>query len=57
MKEIAKINRLLKEMKGKPMTKEQLAFQEVLRKQVKEGRLTVYDAHQIWYKKYERNKP
>jgi hypothetical protein len=46
------LNKLIKEMLGKPMTKEQLAFQDVLRAKVKTKKITVEEAHRIWNQKY-----
>jgi hypothetical protein len=45
---MGEINALLKEMLGKKMTKKQMAFQEVLRRKVKAGEITVGEAHRIW---------
>jgi hypothetical protein len=48
------LNKLIKEMLGKPMTKEQLAFQDVLRAKVKTKKITVEEAHRIWNQKYRQ---
>ena len=46
--QIKELNKLLKEMAGKPMTKEQLKFRDELRKRVKNKEITVEEAHKIW---------
>jgi len=52
-KALNEIDKLVKEMLGKPMTKEQLVFQDVLRAKVKAKEITVEEAHRIWNRKYE----
>lgn len=42
----------IKKMGGEPMTKEQLIYQNKLRKLVKSGKLTVEEAHKRWKQKY-----
>ena len=49
------LNRLAKEMLGKRMTKEQLKFQDELRKKVKSKEITLVEAHRIWEEKYNVN--
>jgi len=51
--EIRKINAIIKEMLGKPMTKEQLKFQDELRDKVRKKEITMTEAHIIWSKKYK----
>jgi len=51
VKELNK-HKLIKEMLGKRMTKEQLAFRDVLRAKVKTKEITVEEAHRIWDQKY-----
>ena len=53
---VKELNRIFKEMMGKPMTKEQLQFQEELRAKVKAKEITVEEAHKIWNEKYEPSK-
>jgi len=48
-----KLNNLVKEMLGKPMTKEQKQFLKVMRKRVADGEITVQEGHEIWNKKYK----
>jgi hypothetical protein len=48
----SELNKLVKKILGKPMTKEQLAFQNVLRAKVKAKEITVEEAHRIWSRKY-----
>jgi len=50
--EIRKIHAIIKEMQGKPMSREQLKFQDVLRAKVKAKEITVEEAHKIWNEKY-----
>ena len=42
------LNKLIKEMLGKKMTKKQKALQETLRQKVKAKEITVGEAHRIW---------
>jgi hypothetical protein len=46
------LNKLVKEIMGKPMTKEQLSFQDELRARVKRGEITGLEGQKIWQKKY-----
>lgn len=50
------LNKLIKEMMGKPMTKKQQALLEVLRGKVKAKELTVEQCQRIWAKKVLRKK-
>lgn len=52
MNTIKELNKLVKEMMGKPMTKEQLRFQDELRARVKRGEITVQEGQKIWREKY-----
>jgi len=46
------LNKLARAMMGPPMTREQLEELEQLRSQVKTGKITVTEAHEIWNEKY-----
>jgi hypothetical protein len=52
--EIKNLNRLVKQMIGPRMTKEQLDFQDELRRKVKAKEITVDEAHRIWKDKYDQ---
>jgi len=45
------LNRLIRQMMGKPMTKKQLKLRDELREKVRTKEITVVEAHKIW----ERN--
>lgn len=47
------LNKLAKEMLGKPMNKEQKKFLKVMRERVAKGEITVREGHEIWNKKYK----
>ena len=47
------MNQLIKEILGKPMTKEQLSFLNELREKVRNKELTVEECKSIWNKKYK----
>ena len=42
------LNKLLKQIKGRPMNKKERALQDFLRLRVKEGSISVEEAHRIW---------
>ena len=44
-KTLSKISRALI---GKPMTKKERAFLEILRERVRKGEITIEEAHKIW---------
>ena len=46
------LNKLAKEMLGKPMNKEQKKFLKELRIKVANKEITVKEGHEIWNKKY-----
>jgi len=46
------LNCLFRKMAGKPMTKEQLKFQDILREKVRTNEITVAEGHRIWEVKY-----
>mgnify|MGYP001578375284 FL=1 len=52
MSTIKRLNKLVKEIMGKPMTKEQKEFQEILRAKVRNKEITVKEGHKVWNKKY-----
>jgi len=51
-----RLNKLTREMLGKPMTKKEREFLEVLRTKVKSGEITVAEGHRIWDKKILKKK-
>lgn len=53
VKRIKELNKLTKELLGKPMTKEQKKFLNELRLKVANKEITVQEGHEIWNKKYK----
>lgn len=48
------LNRLAKDILGKPMTKKQKRLLEALRRKVKTGEITVQEAHETWNKRLKQ---
>ena len=46
------LNKLAKQILGKPMTKKQLKFRDELRQKVKTKEISLVEAHRLWGKKY-----
>lgn len=51
---VSEINRVIRDLLGKKMTKKQLALQDKLRKKVKLKEITVKEAHKIWNKEFPK---
>ena len=49
---MSELNKILKQMLGKPMNKKQKHFLNHLREQVKSKQITVEEAKQLWNEKY-----